>query len=571
MARPAAELADMTAADTTGGPTGQPGPARPPGPPGPAAPAGGADLRSFARGGVLSLIGAAVSTFANVGLVVLITRGFSKAEAGVFFAATSVFLLALATAQLGTQTGLVYFIARFRVLDQRHRIGQAIAAAMTPVAIVGLLLAGCLFVFAEPLARVFVAGPPGHFATYLRVLAACLPLAVFADPLLAATRGFRTQRPTVVIENIGRPLTQVALTILVVATASTPWLGLAWALPYLPAALLAWVWLTSLHHPPEAPVRTRALWPPRKRAYSPVGENGVERGSPSALQDAAAAERGGMKREFWRYTWPQTFTVIAQIALQRAGIVLVAALSGPAQAAVFTAATRFLVVGQLANTALGTTLQPQLGEKLALGDRAAAKTLFETATAWLVLIAWPLYLLCAVFATPMMAAFGRGYEGGTDVILVLTGAMLVASASGMVNMVLSMAGRTSWNLVTTVLGLAANLSLNIILIPHLGVLGAALAWAAAILINNVVPLALIVWSLRIHPYGAATLVAGGLAGLCFGVLPFLGQAVLGDDLATLVAVTVLGAILYAGGCWRFRKPLRLGTLRALRTPARRSN
>ena len=149
--------------------------------------------------------------------------------------------------------------------------------------------------------------------------------------------------------------------------------------------------------------------------------------------------------------------------------------------------------------------------------------------------------------------------------------MLVASASGMVNMVLSMAGRTSWNLITTVLGLAANLSLNIILIPHLGVLGAALAWAAAILINNVVPLALIMWSLRIHPYGAATLVAAALAALCFCVLPFLGRAMLGDGFATLVAVAALGTVLYAGGCWRFRRPLRLGTLRALRTPSRRSN
>ncbi|HZB32971.1 MAG TPA: oligosaccharide flippase family protein [Streptosporangiaceae bacterium] len=561
MARPAAELADMTAAETTGGP-GAPG-----GPPGPATPAAGADLRSFARGGVLSLIGAAVSTFANVGLVVLITRGFSKAEAGVFFAATSVFLLALATAQLGTQTGLVYFISRFRVLDQRHRIGQAIAAALTPVGVVGLLLGACLFVFAGPLAQVFVAGPPGHFATYLRVLAVCLPLAVFAEPLLAATRGFRTQRPTVLIENIGRPLTQVVLTIIVIVTASTPWLGLAWALPYLPAALLAWLWLGHLHHPAEAPVRTRAWWPPRKKNDLPVRTGTFWSGRGPAEKRAA----DGMKGEFWRYTWPQTFTVIAQIALQRAGIVLVAALSGPAQAAVFTAATRFLVVGQLANSSLGTTLQPQLGEKLALGDRAAARTLFETATAWLVLIAWPLYLLCAVFATPMMAAFGRGYEDGTDAILVLTGAMLVASASGMVNMVLSMAGRTSWNLVTTVLSLAANLSLNIILIPHLGVLGAAIAWAAAILINNVVPLALIVWSLRIHPYGAATLVAAGLAGLCFGVLPFVGRAAVGDGFATLAAFATFGALLYAGGCWRFRGPLRLGTLRALRSPARRSN
>jgi O-antigen/teichoic acid export membrane protein len=506
----------------------------------------GADLRALARGGALSLVGAGVSAAANVGLVVLVARGFSRTEAGVFFAATSLFLLALAGAQLGTQTGLVYFISRFRVLDQRHRIGPAIRTALTPVAGVALLFACCLYVLAPRLAGVVIEGPPGHFVTYLRALAVFLPLAVFAEPLLAATRGFRTQRPTVLIENIGRPLGQVALTLLVIAFASTPWLGLAWVLPYLPAAVLAALWL-------------RTLTPHRDHAMVP---------GPAGARRSSARERlhdhGGMGREFWRYTWPQTFTVIAQIALQRAGIVLVAALSGPAQAAVFTAATRFLVAGQLANASLGTTLQPQLGEQLALGNRAEARTLFETATAWLVLIAWPLYLLCAVFAAPMMSLFGRGYQGGTNVILVLTGAMLVASASGMVNMVLSMAGRTSWNLLTTLLGLVANLSLNVLLIPHLGILGAALAWAAAILINNVVPLVLIAGSLRIHPYGPATLLAAALAGLCFGALPLLGRTVLGDGLAALCTVAALGTILYACACWRFRHRLRLNTLRTHR-------
>jgi O-antigen/teichoic acid export membrane protein len=502
----------------------------------------GADLGSLARGGALSLVGAGVSALANVGLVVLVARGFSKAEAGVFFAATSVFLLALATAQLGTQTGLVYFISRFRVLDQRHRIRQAIAVALTPVGVVGLVLSIGLFAFAPSLAGLFIDGPPGQFATYLRVLAAFLPIAAFAEPLLAATRGFRTQRPTVLIENIGRPLSQVVLTIVVVAAASTPWLGLAWALPYLPAAVLAWLWLGSLLGAAGPPV-DRDLAGHHRSSSTPEGGAG----------------------EFWRYTWPQTFTVIAQIALQRLGILLVAALSGPAQAAVFTAATRFLVVGQLANASIGTTLQPQLGEQLALGNRAEARTLYETATAWLVLIAWPLYLLCAVFAAPMMAVFGRGYEGGTEVILVLTGAMLVASASGMVNMVLSMAGRTSWNLATTLLALAANLGLNVVLIPHIGIMGAALAWAAAILINNVLPLALIAGSLRIHPYGAATVTAAALAALCFGALPMLARAVIGDGLIALLATTALGAVLYAYGCWRFRRPLRLSSLRALRT------
>jgi O-antigen/teichoic acid export membrane protein len=296
----------------------------------------GADLESLARGGMLSLVGAAVSAVTGVGLVALVTRGFSKAEAGVFFAATSLFLLGTAVAKLGAETGLVYFISRLRVLDQRARIRRMIAVALTPVTVAAVLVGAALFWGAPWVADMAVDGPSGHFTNYLRTLACFLPLAALTDTLLAATRGFRTQRPSALIESIGRPLGQVALVALVVVAGSASWLGLAWTLPYLPAAVLAGVWLHNLLP---------------SRAHASAGE---------PLHD-----HDGVRREFWRYTWPRTFAGVAQLALQRLDIVLVAALRGPADAAIYTAATRFLVVGQLGSRAISSAVQPQLGEQLA--------------------------------------------------------------------------------------------------------------------------------------------------------------------------------------------------------------
>jgi O-antigen/teichoic acid export membrane protein len=499
----------------------------------------GADLGALARGGVLSLIGAGVSAAAGVGLVVLVTRGFSKDEAGVFFAAGSLFLLGAAVAKLGVETGLVYFISRLRVLEQGAGVRRVIAVALTPVVAAATLVGAALFAAAPWLAEVAVNGPPGHFTAYLRTLACFLPVAAASDSLLAATRGFRTQRPSALIESIGRPLGQLVLVALVIAGASAPWLGLAWTLPYLPAALLAWLWLRTLLRRGD-----QARAPRRER--TPTND------------------RRGLRGEFWRYTWPRAFAGIAQLALQRLDIVLVAALRGPADAAIYTAATRFLVVGQLGARAISTTVQPQLGERLALGDAEGSRLLYRTATAWLILLGWPLYLLCATFAAPLLALFGSGYAAGDHVILVLTGAMLVATGCGTVDMVLSMSGRTSWNLVNTLLALAVNIGVDLLLIPHIGILGAAIGWAAAIVFNNVVPLAQIGLTLRLHPFGVSVALAATLTVGCFGALSLVMRAALGGGLPSLVTTACVGSVGYGLGCWVLRRQLGLTSLGALR-------
>ena len=237
--------------------------------------------------------------------------------------------------------------------------------------------------------------------------------------------------------------------------------GLAWVLPWVPASLGA-----------------AALDPaPAGRGRAAVRPGGRGRRSSRASS-----------RAFWRFTAPRSASSIAQLVLQRADIILIGALKGPRDAAIYTAATRFLVFGQLLSNSIGQTIQPKLAQLMVNDERDGARQVYQVATVWLVLSSWPIYLLSAVFAEQLLRVFGRGYGTGAVVIVVLSLVSLVATASGTVDVVLGMAGRASWTMINSFGALAVDLVLNLLLIPRIGILGAALAWAAAIAINNLAPL-----------------------------------------------------------------------------------
>jgi O-antigen/teichoic acid export membrane protein len=186
----------------------------------------------------------------------------------------------------------------------------------------------------------------------------------------------------------------------------------------------------------------------------------------------------------------------------------------------------------------------------------------------LLLIAWPAYLLFAVFAEPMLRIFGEGYTAGRTVTVMLALTMLLATACGMVDTVLNMAGKTSWTFYNTMAALVVNVIGNLLLIPPYGIIGAAVAWCAAVVVGNISPLVQLYLSMRLHPFGRGTLIAAGLAATCFGLPPLVAQLLFGSSVTVLVMTATAGALCYAGAAWRLRHVLHLD---ALRRPARVAN
>ena len=132
---------------------------------------------------------------------------------------------------------------------------------------------------------------------------------------------------------------------------------------------------------------------------------------------------------------------------------LVALYLGAAPAAVYTAATRFVVLGQLGSQAVALAVQPKLAELMAHEELPATRRVYKTSTAWVVAVTWPVHLVVAMFSPLLMQVFGHGYGEGQPVIVVLACAMLLATACGMVTMLLLMSGRSRENLLNVVVAL----------------------------------------------------------------------------------------------------------------------
>lgn len=487
-------------------------------------------VRQMARGGLVNAVGAAVGSFSNIGIVLVITNAFAPAEAGAFFTLTSLILITAVVARLGTPTGLVYFISGGRARGRTGRERSVLRLAARPVVLLSVVVAVALGVAApQVLDALNIGDGSGDATTQLRVLAVFVPFAVLSEVVLSATRGMGRMRPTVLIDRTGRSVLQFVLVLGTAGWGQPVALAVAWSLPYLPAAVLAW------------------------RRF--------RRDTATSAATGAAGGPPPSGRTFWRFTAPRSVTSVVQIALQRLDIIIVAAYLGPAEAAVYTAASRFLVLGQLGGQAVSLAAQPRLAAAMAQGRTDEANALYRTATCWLVLLSWPLYLVCLHLADQMLALFGPEYGSGRSVVLVLGAVMLVATGCGMVDVVLNMAGRTSWNLANNLVALVVNVVVDVILVPRIGIVGAAVGWAAAIAVNNVLPLAQLALFLRIHPFARGTALAMVSSLVCLGAVPAAGHAISGDVRGTLVGIAV-GSVLLLAFSYVMRATLALDVLLA---------
>jgi O-antigen/teichoic acid export membrane protein len=508
-------------------------------------PSTAAGTRGAARGGLANMIGSALAGGTGVAVTWIVARALGAEQAGGFFAATAAFVLAGGIGKLGTQTGLVYWPARLRATGRDHLLGACLRTGLTPVIGLAVAMSVAMWFGSPALARLTAADTPhviGEHTAGLRMLAVFLPLQALTDALLTATRGYRAMRPTVLLDRVLRSTLQLLLVgaagvAALWTAASLPLFALAWAAPYLPVTVLAAFALRKIY-------RAGRPADPRTRR----------------------TERRRLRGEFWRFTGPRALASVAQLALQRVDVLLVAALGGLAPAAVYAVAGRFVVLIQFANQGISQSVQPRLAEALAIGDRATANHLYRTATGWLVLVTWPINLLVMLFAPVYLGAFGDNYTAGAKVVVVLACAMLVATGCGMVDMVLAMAGRTSWNLLNVLIALGVTIGLDVLLIPRYGALGAAVGLACAMVANNVLPLIQVGRVAGLHPFGAGTCAAALLSLGCFGVLPWVvttatGTGALGLALAVALAVPAFGA-----GAWLLRDRLALDAFR----PGKRS-
>ncbi|CAN5334481.1 flippase [soil metagenome] len=504
-------------------------------------------LVGVARDGFIKLAGSICAGVFGFLFVVVITRRLGPAGTGAFYEAVALYLIASSLAKLGADAGSARMISRYRALGRPLDLRRTVRIALVPVLVLGGALGAALFVLAPRIADLVADGRHAEaIVPYIRVLSPFVSVTAASAVVLAATRGFQTMIPLVVINNIGRPIARPLLALAAIAAGlGGVAIALAYATPVAVGFLAGLAWLLRL------------LGRAERRATD---------------EEARPVPTRTLASEFWRFAAPRAFAAVFSTTVTWLDTLLLGALRSTADAGIYNGATRYVKLGSFAITVVYLVISPRISALLAKNDSEGAASIYRTSTGWLMLASWPIYLTLAVFAPVLLRVFGGEFVAGQTALTILALAMLVSMAAGPAATILLMAGHSMVNTANTVVALLLNVGLNLVLIPRYGLTGAAISWAVSIVVNNVAAVAELWLLQRLSPLGPGIWIAGVASAACFGALGLGTRLAFGTAPVGFLAFGAIATGTYLAVLWRNRDALELSVLRdALRSSGRGDN
>jgi O-antigen/teichoic acid export membrane protein len=196
---------------------------------------------------------------------------------------------------------------------------------------------------------------------------------------------------------------------------------------------------------------------------------------------------------------------------------------------------------------IATSFAPQIADLYRRGNLERLARLYAVVTSWTLRLSLPGFVVLVLFPRPLLHIFGRGYAGAATVTIVLAVGQMFDVATGPTGYMLVMSGRPYLTMANNLFALVLNIGLNLLLIPHFGIRGAAVAWALSIALINVAKVAQVWFTMRMHAFdvGFAKGCLAGAVAFLPGLLVrstmrgFTGMAVGAVAIATVYVLVLL--------------------------------
>lgn len=201
---------------------------------------------------------------------------------------------------------------------------------------------------------------------------------------------------------------------------------------------------------------------------------------------------------------------------------------------------RLLLVGV---GSLGYILLPVMVRFARNRDTEGARLTYGTATKWMVLASLSPFLVFFFLPGPSLRfVYGSGYGGTTLPLQILCAGALCSTLVGPSTAAQVSYGETRALVANTLVAAAFDLVASYFLIPPLGQVGAAIAWAGATALVPVLSAAELAWSYSVHPFARHYLVPLGLTSVPLGLVLVAFRA--SAPLWLLPALVILAALVY---------------------------
>jgi len=194
----------------------------------------------------------------------------------------------------------------------------------------------------------------------------------------------------------------------------------------------------------------------------------------------------------WLRTAAPLFIIVAcGLVLQSADVLVVSAYLTPTDVGIYFAAAKTMSLIMFVHYAVGSAVANRFSALNARGDKAALAACARDAVHWTF---WPsLVAALAILALgqPLLWLFGPQFVSGYPVMLILVVGFLLRSAMGPAEFLLNMLGEEKRCAAAMVATAAINIALTFILVPRFGLVGAAAATSASLVLLSFLEYAIV--------------------------------------------------------------------------------
>jgi len=181
-----------------------------------------------------------------------------------------------------------------------------------------------------------------------------------------------------------------------------------------------------------------------------------------------------------------SFVLMSGMALLnlRIDLLMVDAFEGKTASGVYAFASSFAMLVVLGQSTASTVYGPRFATLAAEGRHEALRRAYRVATILGLVSASLATLLYAVAGSSLLSLAGEDYTPGYGALLVLAAAQLIGASFGPVRMLLAMTDAERTILAAMASSIGANAAANLMLIPQLGMVGAAVGTLVGLLVWN---------------------------------------------------------------------------------------
>ncbi len=402
-------------------------------------------IRDIIKGAGVVYVGLFLELLIAFVAQVLAARYLSVSGFGGLTTGTAMLNLGSIVAAIGLSSGLTRYLPRIDESEKRGLVSSIIAVALLISVPLGLAVSfGAPFIAREVFGDASV-------SISIRVFGAAIPFATLLNIALGGIRGQKRPRYHVYIKNVLQPIARFTLIViaLVFSLGQAGFAG-AYSIPYVVAVLFG------------VPLLYRAL---------PSGEVSFNSNLVSRVAE---------------YSFPLTFSGVAGFMYRSLDIFLILYFLDSSAVGIYGVAYAAVSFMGMFSTAFNFIASPIASELEYGDDIIEVMKIFRVIERWLVVASICAFIPLGVFSAEFITLIYQSkYASGGAVLMLLAAGFAVDNVLNMHIPILKSLGHSRMIAFNDGVSAVSNLILNLILIPKMGILGAAIATVVAFLVRDV--------------------------------------------------------------------------------------